>query len=79
MLQGFEGREFGGGIMDYTVSCCLVLIGSLFCATIGVLVSRYSVRFNRTAVSAIVCVGIATLILSVLLLVEAVGHNGGLH
>ena len=60
----------------WTTQYLAVLIGSLFCATIGVLVSRYSVRFNRTAVSAIVCVGIATLILSVLLLVEAVG--GGL-
>ena len=54
----------------------VVLIGILFCATIGVLVSRYSVRFNRTAVSAIVCVGIATLILSVLLLVGGGGLGG---
>lgn len=32
--------------------------------------SRYSVRFNRTAVSAIVVIGMATLILSVFLLVD---------
>lgn len=51
----------------------ICLFGVLLCATIGVLGSRYSVRFNRTAVSMIVTIGVATLILSALLIVEGGG------
>lgn len=53
-----------------------VLFGVLVCATAGSLVSRYSERFNRTGVSMVVAIGVATLILSALLLVEGRGLGG---
>lgn len=57
--------------------CLVVLFGAVLVTAIVSLVRRYSVTLNRTAVSMIVVIGIATLTLSVLLLAEGAGLYTG--
>lgn len=60
-----------------TTDCLVVLFGAVLVTAIVSLVRRYSVTLNRTAVSMVVVIGIATLTLSVLLLAEGVGLYTG--
>lgn len=60
-----------------TTDCLVVLFGAVLVTAIVSLVRRYSVTLNRTAVSMVAVIGIATLTLSVLLLAEGVGLYTG--